>query len=681
MKALRPLFALLFVGCFMPTKSEAVELPPVEVINTPTPAYARNLEVKKQAKSMVAARDTAGLEALASQLRTSRERLDGGTWLLSVFYDTISDLPADPEQSRATVDFYETWARESPESITAQLCLAGVLVDYAWQARGRGWANTVTDEGWRLMRERLEQSWDVLGRAKGLKETCPGWFQIAQGVALGQGWERAEYLEMVDAALQAEPTYGNYITKACYWMIPRWYGEVGDFEAWIAKKADTFPAAERDRQYAFYVWMADQMGIRGEIVFGPNRLDWDRTKRGFENWLKEKPDNLMIRFKFERFALLAGDRQTAREQFDITGGKYFPPAWGGKVRDFEAARKFATENGPNPLASQEPAGRKQVAPEVIAKVAFWCRLFAGFCSGAIAGVFLLIFSVRRRNVKIGVGGLISSIVLATAFGVWATLLPAAAVVAYFVIRRETFPPPIATSSGWIVFLFTFLLAGLNLLLQVGASVVAMVPTALELGTRDYNRLTRTLFETGTALQIVSAAMWLTALGLLASVRPQDGKHWRNTFGLLPTPLLPAVGWTVLASAILFGIGILVNPYLDAGTIEVNSMLALAVQSPISLFLGAVILGPIFEEMLFRGFAFSGWIDRLGYFLTALLTSTLFALAHVGYGWVGLLYIFAVGWVLMTLRWKCRSIYPPVIVHVLHNAASLFVHVLPWDVGL
>ncbi|HEY5791936.1 MAG TPA: hypothetical protein VIS74_01480, partial [Chthoniobacterales bacterium] len=75
--------AALFLGLF-PGAARAADLPPLEEITAPSPMYARADEVWAEAKRLRLARDMDGLEALAAQLRQSKEALEGGPWLLSV---------------------------------------------------------------------------------------------------------------------------------------------------------------------------------------------------------------------------------------------------------------------------------------------------------------------------------------------------------------------------------------------------------------------------------------------------------------------------------------------------------------------------------------------------------------------------------------------------------------------
>lgn len=669
-----PRFALfLFLLTFLQPLSRADEamlpLADLEEITVPTPAVARLEQVKKETYRLRGTQDMAGLEKLAVELRASRESLDGGTWLLTHFYNCAVEVP--DKDAEPAMEFYRRWATEHPESITAQICLAEALKSYAWNARGSGWADSVTEEGWRLMKERLAEAWDVLQRAQKLAEKCPAWYSAAQGVALGQGWERDRYMQMVDEAIAKEPTYGNYYTRTCYWLLPRWYGEEGDFEKWIAEKANTYPEDKRDWQYARFVWMADLIGKKSEMVFEPGRLDWDRTKKGFEDWLATMPDNLAVRSEFTRLAVLADDPDTAREQFELTGPKFCEPYW-GSAETFEKARLFAYEDGENPFIEQqsEPRTSPTLPPKAVWYIKLFINILGGFIGGVLAGTCLVIIAWRRQQVWPGVIAFIACVLLAIPFGTILTLLPGVALWLY--LRHKA--PPIETeapsTSGWIVLLWLILLVAVYLGLQFGAVILLAIPIGAEHAGLALPSIEEMIMSDRRVYIIFLNAAWITLLTLLAICPPQSRKGWEALLGLVPLPPLRVIGWTLVGALLLIVPSWLSHLFMDERSREAMDILALGLSAPIPLFLAVVVFAPIIEELIFRGYVFSSWVTRMGFWSTALCSSVLFAVMHFQYGPVALAYVFVLGLILAALRWKTGSIYPSIALHILNNAFAL-----------
>ena len=99
------------------------------------------------------------------------------------------------------------------------------------------------------------------------------------------------------------------------------------------------------------------------------------------------------------------------------------------------------------------------------------------------------------------------------------------------------------------------------------------------------------------------------------------------------------------------------------------------------FLSLVVLPPLVEETVFRGFVFAGLRNKLKFVWAALATSALFASAHLQIGngqpllWVAALDTFTLSLVLCYLREKTDSLWPGILLHALKNGIaflSLFV---------
>jgi membrane protease YdiL (CAAX protease family) len=93
----------------------------------------------------------------------------------------------------------------------------------------------------------------------------------------------------------------------------------------------------------------------------------------------------------------------------------------------------------------------------------------------------------------------------------------------------------------------------------------------------------------------------------------------------------------------------------------------------------VILPPIGEEVLVRGYLFSGLRARLSFARAALITSLIFGLAHLQLGngaavvWAAGIDTFVLSLVLVYLRERTGALYAGMIVHALNNLIAFSVH--------
>jgi HAD superfamily hydrolase (TIGR01509 family) len=86
-----------------------------------------------------------------------------------------------------------------------------------------------------------------------------------------------------------------------------------------------------------------------------------------------------------------------------------------------------------------------------------------------------------------------------------------------------------------------------------------------------------------------------------------------------------------------------------------------------LVLGVVVGAPLAEEIVFRGFAFTGLADsRLGWAGATVATALIWAVIHLQYDAFGMGTVFLAGLVLGVARWKTQSVYTPMIMHVMMN---------------
>lgn len=86
-----------------------------------------------------------------------------------------------------------------------------------------------------------------------------------------------------------------------------------------------------------------------------------------------------------------------------------------------------------------------------------------------------------------------------------------------------------------------------------------------------------------------------------------------------------------------------------------------------LWLAVVLMAPIGEEVLFRGFLFRGWLKTPSDTWPAIaITAGLFALMHVQYDWFVIAQVFAFGLLLGWMRWATGSTLLTMLLHAAIN---------------
>ena len=84
----------------------------------------------------------------------------------------------------------------------------------------------------------------------------------------------------------------------------------------------------------------------------------------------------------------------------------------------------------------------------------------------------------------------------------------------------------------------------------------------------------------------------------------------------------------------------------------------------------VILAPLAEETLFRGFLYKGIESSRAGPVTAILVSTImFALIHIQYDWYGILTVAVMGLYLGFVRYRSSSLLLTMLLHAIANAVA------------
>lgn len=96
---------------------------------------------------------------------------------------------------------------------------------------------------------------------------------------------------------------------------------------------------------------------------------------------------------------------------------------------------------------------------------------------------------------------------------------------------------------------------------------------------------------------------------------------------------------------------------------------------IFIFMSLVILPPLVEEILVRGFLFTGLRNKLSLVNAAIITSIIFAIAHLQWGsdapllWTAAIDTFVLSLVLVYVRHRSGSLWPGIGIHFIKNGIA------------
>lgn len=251
------------------------------------------------------------------------------------------------------------------------------------------------------------------------------------------------------------------------------------------------------------------------------------------------------------------------------------------------------------------------------------------------------------------------------------------------------PPPeiphdLRVPWGWTdLILFLILAALTTFLLQLAA-----VKVFAALGVGLY-QLQHSPARQGVFVFVTEVPMSLGLLGFLAiqmRIR-SDGPPWR-TIGWRPLPGGVFPRWMAALALILLGILLSVGVTLVSSQFKPKASLPIQTYfesrlSAVLLLSMAVVLAPIFEETVFRGYMYPVIARSWGVASSVIVTGTLFGLLHsmqLWGGWVQIGLLICVGLVFTYVRAVSKTVLASYLLHVSYNS-TIFVGFLIASHGL
>ncbi|HKQ58325.1 MAG TPA: DUF4034 domain-containing protein [Candidatus Eisenbacteria bacterium] len=298
------------------------------------------------------------LEALADSTRSTNASFPSGSSMVSSFYYWAfqsaddSDLPAETWEQ--LLHNLRQWREGQPRSATATIALANALIQRGWAARGGGYAHTVKASQWPKFADDIAEARQLLRRAERIGHDCPGWYEAMLEVALCSSASDQEYDRIFDEGVAAFPTHAELYTAKSRRLMPRWFGEPGDWERFAAEVADRNPGGRGPELYARIIYF--QSGYTNNVFEDSPAVTWERVRVGLEAWRKRCPESALPLSLLARFAAQANRPGECRNAFRELGKRVDLAAWNDDAGFWHRCRSWAIASAGLRRRGEEPGG-------------------------------------------------------------------------------------------------------------------------------------------------------------------------------------------------------------------------------------------------------------------------------------------------------------------------------------
>jgi len=220
-------------------------------------------------------------------------------------YNQAFGMERDWSKSLARVEYLK---KKFPNEAFATMAEARYWNAYAWDARGGGYSSSISDDGRKLFRERLEKAERILLDTKTYAALLPDWYDEMISVQSTLDRPEDERDKIFLEGVKRYPAYYPIYFTMLNYLLPKWGGTWRTVDNMIQWSVEHTQATEGTTMYARLYWV---VGSDPDInLFKDTFASWPKMKGGFEDLMTRHPKSKWNLNNFAKFACMAGDKQT-----------------------------------------------------------------------------------------------------------------------------------------------------------------------------------------------------------------------------------------------------------------------------------------------------------------------------------------------------------------------------------
>ena len=246
----------------------------------------------------------------ADRWRDGRCRLKDGDMQIGYWLSGFTAVFTSDVGWNESLTLVKKFEAEYPHIPVARLVEARYWSDYANSARGFGSAPTVTKQGWKLFKERLEKSEAILLEIQGTAANWPPWYWEMIRVENLLARPREKVNQVFEEGTRHFPNVLPIYTEMQYYVEPRWGGSWSEVDRVVTTAVTNVSVEPPDATYTRMYWSTGDMMNSAHSFFRESLVSWPRMLRGFNELSNLYPTSSRIQNGLLAYACLAGDKET-----------------------------------------------------------------------------------------------------------------------------------------------------------------------------------------------------------------------------------------------------------------------------------------------------------------------------------------------------------------------------------
>ncbi|MFH0795302.1 MAG: DUF4034 domain-containing protein [bacterium] len=277
-------------------------------------------------------------EYYASAMMNGEEHAQGVKEALSLLKDDLANVRGfeilaravyDSVGAKASYPVFQKLIERAPDSAWTNYHLGQYEIALAWEYRGSGWANTVTEEGWRGLHDHLVEAEEYLEKAAALDPRFPHPYE--ELITVGKGLNRPKewVIDQFRKGISIDPN--NYQLYACLqtYLMPKWHGSMKELRAfWTETRTYKFtnreiyllPLDVHWEQAWNYAYDSERR-MRDDKKYQDYYASpgvWEDIRDSYDYYFKAGPDSKRGRSVFGYYACMCQQYETAFQQYEMS---------------------------------------------------------------------------------------------------------------------------------------------------------------------------------------------------------------------------------------------------------------------------------------------------------------------------------------------------------------------------
>lgn len=286
-----------------------------------------------RAQHLFVTRDYQALDDMISRsAMTLGDLRDGGSTLSGIFNGLDDYFYYGGVDLAQLFGHTSEWRRTVKDPVAAEITEVLLFRDWAWAARGHGYAKSVSPQQWETFGLRLEMAAAGLREIRARAAGNPLWYSLALQLGGDQESPAEELDKLFDEGVKRFPDYLPLYSARLRKYMPRWGGTLGQVDVFIQTAADEHRGSlGPDEWYARLYSLYASMERDETNVFVDGNADWARVADGFELLRRRYPRSDAIVNDYARLACSAKDEAKYRALRPLIGARPSSTSWTEKL--------------------------------------------------------------------------------------------------------------------------------------------------------------------------------------------------------------------------------------------------------------------------------------------------------------------------------------------------------------